>query len=546
MSENTERFRFRDNMKVGEPAAEHDKLLSEAFTDTGYLSRLKDTTAPSSVVAGRTGSGKSALLFVLEEQAPGRTVRIDPEALSLQYLANTTLLPTLVEEGVHLNLFYKLLWEHIITVELLRDHYNLRSEKQQSDFFSRILPDFAKQDRAKSEALQYLRDWGEDFWKEPENRIRTVTNNLEKRIAGRLGTDIGAVKASLEASGDEQQLDRTTIIQTSQEIVKDIQVKRLADTKRLVRQDILTDPQKPYYIVIDDLDKHWIERRFAYDLIAALIYVVGDYAKMDNIQVLPALRTNLIDQIREHYSPQGEQRIKRETLYVRIGWNRTQLIRMMDQRVRALLRGYYGGEVGLNRILPDQKLHGDYPEDYILKRTLMRPRGFIHYMNLCIKEAVNKQGITWSIIKNVENQYSRDRLHMLEDEWEENYPGLGPAFEIFTEIEDRFTIQEIDQDKLNAFLWKQKEKGSDFFGADLHDAIFTESAAYREAIEPFIEILYRIGFFGVDLEGDGSPTYVYEERELLDFGLRDATEMYVHPAFYRALGIRQGRSAHPS
>src|SRR2546427_429192 len=100
-------FRFKKGMSVGNIAAEFDRLLEAVFVDTGDLGVLSDTTSPKSIVVGRTGAGKTALLMRLEE-ASEHPLRIKPTTLSLQYLSNTTILPNLAKLGVNLDVFYQL------------------------------------------------------------------------------------------------------------------------------------------------------------------------------------------------------------------------------------------------------------------------------------------------------------------------------------------------------------------------------------------------------------------------------------------------------
>src|SRR5689334_20669901 len=98
-------FAFRKGVTVGNIEAELDGYLREAFIDRGDLGILQDTRSPKSIVVGRTGAGKSALLLQLEHSRE-HVIRIRPDALSLQYLSNSTILPNLAKIGIRLDLFY--------------------------------------------------------------------------------------------------------------------------------------------------------------------------------------------------------------------------------------------------------------------------------------------------------------------------------------------------------------------------------------------------------------------------------------------------------
>jgi len=85
-------FVFKKHMSVGEADAENDnQFLSECFTDIGDYEVLEDTNAPQSIVLGRTGVGKSALLEQIEKNSD-RIIRIEPEQLALRHVSNSTIL----------------------------------------------------------------------------------------------------------------------------------------------------------------------------------------------------------------------------------------------------------------------------------------------------------------------------------------------------------------------------------------------------------------------------------------------------------------------
>ena len=147
-------FRFRKNDVVGAPDAEEDMdFLEECFVNTGDIDTLRDPGASKRIMIGRTGSGKTALLnkLTIEEE---HVIPIEPEALSLQYLSNSTILPYLQELGVDLDLFYRFLWRHIFSVELIRHRYNITSQEQQKSLMTRLFPFLG--DGRRKRAVEYL------------------------------------------------------------------------------------------------------------------------------------------------------------------------------------------------------------------------------------------------------------------------------------------------------------------------------------------------------------------------------------------------------
>jgi hypothetical protein len=128
-----EKFTFRKHASIGAAAAEEDtKFLSDCFIDNGDLDPLLDCADRRRIVLGRTGAGKSALLKRLVDET--NAIVINPETLSFNYLTNSTILQFFLEPGVKLDLFFKLLWRHVFTVELLRRRYDLRTRTETTSF----------------------------------------------------------------------------------------------------------------------------------------------------------------------------------------------------------------------------------------------------------------------------------------------------------------------------------------------------------------------------------------------------------------------------
>jgi hypothetical protein len=133
-------FIFKKHMSVGEADAEHDnRFLEECFTDIGDYEVLEDTETPPSIVLGRTGVGKSALLEQVEKNYK-RVIRIEPEQLALRHVSNSTILNFFEELGVNLEIFYNLLWQHTLAVELIKHKYDIDCPQAKSKFMDSIGP----------------------------------------------------------------------------------------------------------------------------------------------------------------------------------------------------------------------------------------------------------------------------------------------------------------------------------------------------------------------------------------------------------------------
>lgn len=150
-------FVFKKNMSIGEADAENDqKFLYECFVDTGDFEVLQNTESSQSIVVGRTGIGKSALLEQIERNAE-RVIRIEPDELSLRYISNSTILSFFEDLGVNLDIFYNLLWQHTFAVELIKNKYEIDSEVKKQSFISSLYTKFTG-DPKKHQALKYIEE----------------------------------------------------------------------------------------------------------------------------------------------------------------------------------------------------------------------------------------------------------------------------------------------------------------------------------------------------------------------------------------------------
>lgn len=533
-----DKFRFKRLDSIGAAAAEEDKtFLQQCFVATSHLSVLLDCKDPRSVVLGRTGSGKTALLQKLAEDEP-RTIEIRPESLALAYISNSTILTFLAELGVKLDIFFRLLWRHVFTVELLKCHFEITNEDSRESFLLQIRGLF--RNRKDQQAIEYLERWGKSFWEETEFRIKEVTTNLENNVKDSIKSVIPTIRFSTEEISALSEQQRQEVINRAQYVVNQVQIRQLSEIIDLI-DNVLSDPQKRYYLTIDRLDEDWIEDRLRYRLIRALIETVRDFRKVRNAKLVVAMRYDLLDRVFRLTRDAGFQEEKYESLFLPLEWTPEQLTYVLDQRIDYMVRQRYTSQrVSHKDILPE-RIRGQWAIDYMLRRTLMRPRDIILFFNKCIAYGTDRAIITGSVIKQAEGEYSRERLRALADEWFADYPNLLDFVALLKGREWKFRLTEIAPNDCEEFCLNWMTGAPDHKD-DALGLMATQVAHGNLDANDFrrtlFQILYRVGLVGLKTESFQKFNWVVVGRvNISPAEITEKTIVSVHPAFWRVLGI---------
>ncbi len=362
-------YRIRKGASVGEPDAESDShFLSSCFMNTGDYETLVNCDDPHRIIVGRTGTGKSALIYKIS-QSEENVISIPPEALSLNYLSNSDVIPILENAGVKLDIFYTLLWRHVFAVELLKKKFKLTTEDNTKTWINGFLSMLRGKDKTKERALTYLKDWGDKFWQETEYRIKEVTHKLEDDIQSSIGVDIEGLRALLGGESKSSLEQKTEVVHKTQKIINNIQIKELSDVLRFLSEEVFTDPQQKYYILIDKLDENWVDDSLRYKLIRALIETVKAFRCISNVKIIIALRLDLIQSVFDKTRDSGFQEEKYQSLFLHLRWDKSQLTSLLDKRVSLLVSEQYTSRpIRLRELFPERVGKTEFL-DYLFTRT---------------------------------------------------------------------------------------------------------------------------------------------------------------------------------
>lgn len=538
---------FRRNTNIGAADAESDEIyLEQCFIDTGDINSLLDCDDPKCIVLGRTGAGKTALLKHLISHADN-AIELSPEALALSYVNNSQVLKFFEEAGVNLDVFYSLLWRHIITIELLKARYGINDRTKQLDFMDRMKSIFTR-NKAKERALAYLEEWGDRFWEETEYRTKEFTRKLETDLKGAVNIDAKYFSLGAEGAKTLSEEELVVVRDNAQRVVSEVQVKELHDVISLLSEDLFNDRQKRYYIVIDRLDEDWVGDHVRFRLIKSLMETIRTFKKVHSVKIVIALRTDLHDRVLKETVSSGFQEEKFKSLYLPLRWNRQQLERLLADRVKFMFRRQYTREdVDLKDILPPNQIDQRTASDYILDRTFFRPREAIIFLNECISRAEGSTKITVQLLRQAEVTYSQQRLVSLADEWRRDYPNLQLSTSILVRRDIPFCIDDIGDSDAEALALNILENGR------MGDELFSAAERFylggkdtrNQFMETILSVHYAVGLVGIKPAPHLGRQWSYQDSPALMAGqLRSSSQIDVHKTFWASLGVlRRGKGA---
>lgn len=533
---------------IGGDQAEADPLLEEAFYSSAQYEAMQSRDDPRCFVVGRTGSGKSAAFKMLGDEHPTKVIRLVPEDLSLPYITNLDVVKQLQALDVDMQSFWKALWRHVLIVEVIRHRYRVDSADSKATVLQTLREKLGR-NPGKKLALAYLDDFEGKFWAETDERVKEITSTLTQRLEGegsaKAGlTGIAEVGGRATAGLESSKVSRTELTQRYQRVINEIQLARLNKMMDVLDEDILNSVQDFTYILIDDLDKDWVDARLTNELIMALFKTVHDLKRVRNLKVLVALRTNIFQHL-DFGAAGGGQEEKFRSLVLPMNWTREQLTGLIDQRVQLAGRRQQATVDSVAAILPHPNARRGSALDYLLDRTLLRPRDFIAFVRECLSKSEGKSQISWDAIHRAEIVYSENRLLALRDEWKVNYPGIDRAFETFRHVDGRMSREDM-QRRLDDCIMLLAEDGFTGTGwlTPLGNAVLggDTGKSWAQRYGPILRMLFDIGFLGVTGPSKKSPVFAVDDPSALKFDRQvDLVEgFFIARAYHSALEVRTG------
>jgi hypothetical protein len=465
----------------GNDSAEKDAHLLEYFIDSTAFQRVAE--GRKSIVVGRKGSGKSALLKKLTEhfsaQPDTYLTVLTPKYNNIRTVLNDSAL----REDFGEEIFFQHTWLRQICLDFLC----CVGHHAKGGFCAGSL-EFARRIAASQDCTS------KDF---VEN-ITEVLGRIKVK-AGNLG-DFGLAVES--------------------------ELRKVAELESLLHHvGELTKAGATFVVLIDDLDLGWDNSRTANNLLLGLLSAAGHLAGMNHsIKTILFLREDVYTILLEQTQHADKYRDVE-----RVRWSQEQLVSILEARIN--FNRERGGEKPVETaffsVFPET-IGTANTDNWLIERTLSRPRELIQFARY-YTESLDEDVPSDKKLKEAEPEYSNWKLNDLCAEYSNQYPGLSA---IFAHWKTAFFRRKYHLDRKEL-----EDMVLDLLSSVVLDAGWFNRLVDDTDIDGFLKIMYEIGFLGdFVLGGSGGSRTYYSHQEYHEPVFDEAQ---VHPCFRRAVNTVQ-------
>jgi hypothetical protein len=472
------------DLDLGDVAAENEIAgLRHYFVRTGQAVQARQGHAR--LVIGRKGAGKTAIFYdvraAVRRGHERLVVDLKPEGHQFLQLKESLLekLGTGLQEHTMVAFWHYLLLSELARASLERDRSIARLDPLRSERYDRL------------QSVYGSHDPGVDL--DFSQRLLQQVDRVTRRLGGLSADDVAPRITEVIYSNDYRELNEA--------------LREYLRGKEAV------------WLLVDNLDKGWPIRSatptdilVVRSLLEATRKLQREFGNQDlEFHCLVFLRSDIYDLLRENTPDKGKDTA------IRLDWEDPGVFeQIIMRRLEPSFDGSVDFEAAWNRLCVPL-VDGQSSFDYIVDRTLMRPRDLLKFVRHCVDTAMNRghERIAEDDVAQAERLYSADMLVETAYEIADTHPDLG--------------------DVLYAF-----EGGSPLLGQDeVMDMLGGLIGLDDEAARKTVELLIWFGFFGVQGLGDSEARYGYQVQgnlHRLTWILNsNEASLVIHPAFRSAL-----------
>ena len=526
---------------IGSGNAENDdEFLFTCFVDHPVSQTCARIGSPASVLAGRTGSGKTAIIRHLERNAE-HSITVDPFEMSMSYVSNSDTLRFLDAIGADLDLLFQALWKHVLCIEFIRMRWGVDTSTKSENIFLRLVDRFAREER-KTKSINYLREWQGRFWITMDQNIKEITESVEAKLQGAIGVELDKWKAGGQYDKRMSRDKKSEIVARTKKIISSEQ---LAELHGIV--DMLSVPDgdgmKSFYILVDRLDEKWVDDSVRFRLIKALMETLKSFRKITNLKILVALRDDVIERVVQETDDITFQREKFEDTTIKLTWTKNDLRTLVDKRLNELFRRQYtSSKIGFTDIFP-AAVGGKNTFDWICERTHLRPRDVIAFVNEAISAADGQSTISISAMRKAEVEFAHKRRDALVQEWKSAFPSLDRLLSFVT-ARKRPSFEAIElMDKIDDLcldVCAHRPDPRDPFYVVCSSYLESKLKGQIDVLQEALSILYRVAAIGLKLSPQDRFIYSHIDRPIVSPDLISVdTKIRIHVMLHGAYNFQE-------
>jgi hypothetical protein len=214
---------------------------------------------------------------------------------------------------------------------------------------------------------------------------------------------------------------------------------------------------------------------------------------------------------------------------------------MVDRRVGLLVREQYTQRpVYLAELFPENIGKSKFI-DYLLERTLNRPRDAIAFVNECLKRAEGKGRVSVQTVREAEIDYSAGRFAALCYEWITHYPLLAEYFRLVEKMPFHFRLQALSKERVDDFCFAnciEAKFPSDPVVRAGVSYLNSSNNSHHSVVISVVNALYSVGVLGIKPDSFSGQFWSFKDARAPSEGqIKPSSEVFIHPMVWSRCGI---------
>ncbi|VXC51710.1 Putative transposon gamma-delta 80.3 kDa protein (fragment) [Pseudomonas sp. 8Z] len=468
---------------LGDIRAEHDsKMLESSFWETSDYKSLLESN-DRSIVVGRRGTGKSALVHMLSKhwshKQKTKIMVISPEEEQIIGLRDTFEL--FGDKYLHIKAGTKMAWRYGMYMEIITDllnHYKLQKFVDTSSI------------------THHIQSWG--------SRRQSISTKIRRKLKDLINN---------EQSPQSRIADLSDILEL--DLIEEVLFEALE------KADI------QYVIFADKLDEGYSPDDLGVAIVDGFIQTAIDIKSRSNeyITAFAFVRDNIYRSISK-LDPDFTRNIEGQTL--RLHWDEYNLFNLVCNRMRTAFQSDIENNTRIWNQFTANELKGKDGFRTALKLTLYRPRDILVLLNDAFLRAHShdRKEIVLDDIESTAKSISSNRLNDLHKEYESIFPALEEFTRVFSGCQPEMSTADA------------AEKISSIFSLDRIAREKLQDIYLFENETQVLQRLYSVGFIGMYNEQSASFVFCHDGKEP-DREFSNNSRLLIHPCYWLALGTSQ-------